>query len=374
MDEMKFVLYNYKDIIDKYLNTKDLAVSFFASSEEYADLAYAIIDRGINYNYPNFDFNVTFFQDFSFESKMLTDVNLLKIGPYSFLKVISPFTRERSYDLIITKRDEMKDIIALLNEKQQVSKFKKIDFPIIGVDFSILRENTIDFLLNEEFRDFCKKHRIPLKRGVVLEGFPGTGKTMSLKWLKEQAIKHGLGFKNFKSIGEFVEERDLYFGEEKKIFVFEDFDTALLEREKTGQTPSQILGMILNTLEGLDDIHDTVSVFTTNHIKNFDSALLRPGRIDKIITYHLPNKEQAIEFFKCYIPDISKYYEKMASYLMNLNGMVSYAILKGICDDINIYIFNKGKISYEAIHEIMENKVSSSVKGSAVNESSSYIL
>jgi hypothetical protein len=43
------------------------------------------------------------------------------------------------------------------------------------------------------------------------------------------------------------------------------------------------LECVLNTLDGIMELHDAMMVFTTNHIENIDEAFLRPGRIDKIV-------------------------------------------------------------------------------------------
>ena len=242
--------------------------------------------------------------------------------------------------------------------------------------------------MNEEFRKFCIEHRIPLKRGIILEGKPGTGKTLSLRWLKEQALKNKIEFNSFKSPKEFIEEKDRYFSSDKKIFIFEDFDAMLLDRKKTGDTPNSILQTLLNTLEGVDEIKDVVSIFTTNHIDNFDSAFVRPGRIDKVINYSLPNEENRFNFLECYLTEFTAGIKKfILEVLREKNADVSYAILKGICDDINIYKFNgafdfansldpreREKAFADKIQTIVVEKLKGSQKGKEVRDKKDYTL
>lgn len=362
-DEINFVVENYNKVIIRALNLKGfslekISISFFANSEDFVDEIIPIKDPTLLYDYDyttlsgkleKKEFNVSIYQDFSIGKKILTDCNICKIKvngeEKTFIKIITPFTRKRSYDFIISKNNEMEGILKELHIRSEKANFKSSDIPIIGIDFKELKSNTIDFLLNEEFRIFCRSKKIQLKRGLVLESLPGLGKTLSLRWLKEQALKNKISFTSFKSPKDFFNHREDYFDSNKKIFVFEDFDALLRERDETDNSPNTVLSSILNVLEGIDIIQDVVSIFTTNKVDLFDTAFLRPGRIDKIITYKAPNEKNMKDFFNAYIPEQSMFFDKMIEFLSEVNCDISYAYLKGICDDINIYSFNASNIS-----------------------------
>jgi hypothetical protein len=165
-DELEFVLKNYSDIIEEHLKTRDLAISFFASSENYADKVEPIKIPMLRYGD---GFGVSIYQDFSIEHELLTDCNVCNLNGTKFIKIITPFTRERTYDFLVARSDEMEGILKELHIRREKANFASINLPIIGINFETLKKETIDFLLNEEFRDFCVKHRIPLKRGVIIE-------------------------------------------------------------------------------------------------------------------------------------------------------------------------------------------------------------
>lgn len=367
-DELSFVIENYGEVIKSVLKTEKIAVSFFANSENYVDKIISFKEPSLSYN----NMKVLIFQDFSLERELLTDCNICMIADKTFLKIITPFTRERTYDFIIAKYDELEWILKELHIRQEKANFTSINLPIIGLDFEQLKKETIDFLLNEEFRKFCVEHRIPLKRGLILEGHPGTGKTLSLRWLKEQALKNKVEFTIFRDPKDFLEEKERYFSSEKKIFIFEDFDAMLLDRKKTENTPNSVLAKLLNTLEGVDEIKDVVSIFTTNHIKIFDSAFVRPGRIDRVITYQLPNDENIMKFLAIYLAEFPEdMYKDIFKELKEKDGDISYAMLKGICDDINIYKFNKLEID---VKKIIKDKITGAQKGEAPKDVKEYIL
>lgn len=377
---MDYIFSTYGDKIFEYLGTKDVSFSFFANSEDYSKNSYKKTGRIHPSNSEGW--NVTVFQDYSISdlSNFITDYNECEVENTEqtvckkFVKIVTPFTHARSYDFVIVKTEEAEEVLKLLDESKRVKNFKLNDIPIIGIDFSELKKHTVDFLLNEEFRSFCNKHFIPLKRAIILEGKPGCGKTLSLKYLKSIAIKNDINFRIFDGVEDFQKNKDEFYEEGKHIFVFEDFDAALLDRKETNETPNQILSKVLNVLDGVNEINDVVSIFTTNHIQKFDDAFLRPGRIEKVITYSLPDEANKRKFIEAYLPDDAQFHEHIVTFLEGASANVSYAMLKGICDDINIYRFNGVTINKELVDRVLNEKLKGSNKGTEVLESSRYII
>lgn len=377
-DELNYVIKTYGDIIRDHVGN-DIGISFFSSSEDFVD-TYESIRNSLTYKgIDGRDFNATMFNDYSLtEKKIVTDIGVATIktddGFYRFLKIVTPFTRERTYDFLIMNVSESEIILKALEEKRKKSNFKVNNFPIIGLDFTDIKKNTIDFLLNEEFRKYCTSKHIKLKRGIVLEGRPGSGKTMTIQYIKNIALANKIEFYSFKNADDFVRNQNEYEKDEKKIFVFEDFDTLLRERKDTNSSPNQILGMILNTLEGVDEINNVVSIFTTNEVRLFDSAFIRPGRIDKVYTYTLPDVKVYKEFFNAYIPEEEQFHSHIEEMLSVSNSDVSFAILKGICDDINILKFSDDTLTKQKIDVIIKEKLSAANKQEEVKNNRDYIL
>lgn len=352
-DEMDFIIENYGKQIEDFLGTKDIAATFYTDSEYFVDEITPLERGALEYS----GFNVSYYQDYSFDEKVIKDFNYCKVDGLKFIKIVTPFTRPESYDFIVATSNDLEKIVETLKKREAEAKETNIDFPIIGLDFTDLKKNSIDFLLNEEFRTYCRKKNIKLKRGIVLEGKPGTGKTLSIQWLKHEASKNNIKVTSFRNIDDFLKGESEYYSDSKNIFVFEDFDAALKDRKETGETPNQLLAMVLNTLDGIDKIEDVVSIFTTNVINIFDDAFLRPGRIDKVISYYLPSKEQMKDFFAAYIPEEEKHFDDMIHFIDTLDGDVPYAVLKGICDDINIWKFSEDNIDFKTIEEIVKDKI-----------------
>jgi ATP-dependent 26S proteasome regulatory subunit len=361
LDIYKRIVDYFGKEINEFLETDELAVTFFPDSYSLIDSIVNEKDLLIKYD-ANRVFASSEDQKINFVTKygekQANQINLCTIDGYKFVNAITPFTEERAYEFIICRNDQKDEVVQALENKRLKQDTKTFDFPIIGIDFTELKKNTVDFLLNEDFREYCRSKNIKLKRGILLEGKPGTGKTLSIKWIKQQALLNDIETTIFSNIDDFVNNHGHYHSKKKAIFVFEDFDAALVDRKKSGETPNQILSMVLNTLDGIDEIEDVVSIFTTNDINVFDDAFLRPGRIDRVFQYQLPNHEEREEFLNAYIPEEKEFFREMLDKLSDSSKNITYAVLKGICDDINIWKFSSENIQWKDIEEIIENKLS----------------
>lgn len=332
----------------------------------------------IPHEYKVKDFAISFNQDIDYhvENKLKNSHHslLIHIDKYKILRICTPFLKKESFGVCLIKSSEMDDLQELIDLKLGNTKNKLKSFPIIGIDFKSIEKETIEFLLNEDFRKYCKNNYISLKRGLVFEGKPGCGKSLCLKHLKQKCLENNIKFVSFKSVDHFLDNIDGYYVEGKKLFVFEDFDAMLRERTETNNSPNEIINTILNLLDGINPIDDVVSIFTTNHVKILDSAFLRPGRIEKVISFKLPNSEQCLEFLKAYLNEEDSFCETLLEGLNQYLTDLSYAMLKGICDEINIYKFSGKEISMPNAIKLALLKVQSANNQKENKKTSSYVL
>ncbi len=132
---------------------------------------------------------------------------------------------------------------------------------------------------------------IPCRRGVLLEGPPGTGKSSFVKSMAEhfevQLVTVELATCSDYDLPQL---RDV--SRQPSIFLFEDIDRVfegsrnITEREADKVT----FDAFLNLLSGADALQGMI-ILTTNHPEKLDEALLRPGRIDRRIVVPLLSSE-----------------------------------------------------------------------------------
>ena len=147
------------------------------------------------------------------------------------------------------------------------------------------------------------EHGIPYKRNYLFEGIPGTGKT-SLIFVLASHFNMNVAIINFGlSIDDATFMKSVSKLPEDTFLVLEDIDALFVER-KTGDAHKSMVSFsgILNTLDGLARRDKQVTFLTTNYISKLDSALIRPGRIDKIITFSHATIDQVRKFYMKFFP------------------------------------------------------------------------
>lgn len=154
-----------------------------------------------------------------------------------------------------------------------------------------LWENTIGFL--RRGGPEMARYGVTPRRGVLLLGEPGNGKTMACRWLAAEARRNGLEWKNITA--EMYEdariEREvpsLFRLPSPGIVLFDDLDAALLDRKLHDQGEKH--ATFLAELDGLEQKTGIVYLFTSNAaLDELDPAIRRPGRIDVIVQFSKPD-------------------------------------------------------------------------------------
>lgn len=78
-------------------------------------------------------------------------------------------------------------------------------------------------------------------------------------------------------------------------------DSIASKRNKNVSESSRIVNQILTEMDGIRSLKQVVVIGTTNRMSVIDSALLRPGRFDKIIEMPLPNEEERLDILNKYL-------------------------------------------------------------------------
>jgi len=159
-----------------------------------------------------------------------------------------------------------------------------------------LWENTIRFLDGANLRRI-KAYGGRARRGVLLTGPPGNGKTMACRWIWEACRRHRWDWRLVtpslyrqarNSCDAQDEIRALFSLNRRGVVFFDDMDLALRDRETTAETDDQ--AVFLTSLDGITISEGIVYVFTTNcRLELIDRAFKRPGRIDLVMHFELPD-------------------------------------------------------------------------------------
>jgi chaperone BCS1 len=161
----------------------------------------------------------------------------------------------------------------------------------------VLEEGLSDKILGDvrEFlaaRTWYLDRGIPYRRGYLLHGPPGTGKTSFV-----QALAGTLDFNiamlslSQRGLTDDLLNHLLLNIPARTIVLLEDADAAFSnrkQRDSDGYSGANVTySGLLNALDGVASAEERIVFMTTNHIDRLDEALIRPGRVD--MTVHLGN-------------------------------------------------------------------------------------
>jgi energy-coupling factor transporter ATP-binding protein EcfA2 len=149
-------------------------------------------------------------------------------------------------------------------------------------------------------RDALRAAGRHLKRGVLLYGPPGSGKTHTVRHLLSATPDTTAVVLAGNSIRFITEAADLARAMQPAIVVLEDVDLIAEDRDLS-YGPQPLLFAMLDALDGLDGDADVAFVLTTNRVESLERALAdRPGRVDLAVEIPHPDATARLRMFELY--------------------------------------------------------------------------
>jgi hypothetical protein len=143
-----------------------------------------------------------------------------------------------------------------------------------------------------------------LKRGVLLHGPPGTGKTHTVRYLLGQLPGVTVVVLTGAALNHIAAACSVARALQPSVVVVEDVDLIAEQREsRGGQHP--LLFQLLNEMDGLGEDADVTFVLTTNRADLLEPALAqRPGRVDHAAELPLPDADARRRLIRLYQHDL----------------------------------------------------------------------
>lgn len=155
--------------------------------------------------------------------------------------------------------------------------------------------------LLDDIKQFLKsKHiysslGIPYHRGYMLSGPPGNGKSSLIKAVASE-LKKDIYLLNLSSVSSDSALTELLSNVDKyAILVLEDIDCAVQGRENNVKESKLTFSGLLNAIDGVCTKEGQILFMTSNHPEKLDPALIRPGRVDRVLEFTNASYTQKVE-------------------------------------------------------------------------------
>jgi transitional endoplasmic reticulum ATPase len=170
------------------------------------------------------------------------------------------------------------------------AKVEKEDIILPQATLDILERNTVGFFENSEV---LRKANRSLKRGILLHGKPGTGKTFTARWLAQSREGMTVILMSGEQLWMIKQCCQIARMLAPSIVIMEDVDLVATQRDEGRHPMYQVtLHQLLNEMDGLSGEVPVLFLLTTNRPEAIEPAIAsRPGRVDQAIEYPLPDAE-----------------------------------------------------------------------------------
>jgi len=283
---------------------------------------------------------------------------LRKILPDLILKEDQPIPKEVLEKLII-KHEDLTDALKIVRPsalREVLIEVPNTKWEAIGGLDDVKEElkEAVEWPLKNP--ESFKRLGVSPPKGILLYGPPGTGKTMLAKAVATESQANFIAVNGPELLSKWVGESEKAVREIFKkarqtspsIIFFDEIDSIAPRRgisNDSGVT-ERVVNQMLTEMNGLKDMSDVVIIAATNRPDMLDTALLRPGRFDRIILVNAPEEKTRLEIFKVHTKNMPLKGVKLEELAKKMEGYVG-ADIESVCREAAIFALRKNMSAKE---------------------------
>lgn len=280
----------------------------------------------------------------------------------TFARCIAPLGPGGNFDFFVVAKG---DYLRLFKEaiKSHRTKEPEGEPPVLLTEhLETLKQNTLGFLDRKNLQRI-KDLGGRAKRGILLTGPPGNGKTSACRWLWRECLRLGYeyrmvtpdSYRSARGAADPVEAvKELFSVGRRGVIFFDDMDIALRDRNTVGETEDQ--AVFLSALDGIEVNEGIAYVFTTNcSMTLIDPAFKRPGRIDVVLHLEPPDAALRRELVGRWHADVQAGIN--VEHAVAQTAGFSFAEVEEVKNLLILWFLNDGKWDWDrAMDQFRENR------------------
>jgi transitional endoplasmic reticulum ATPase len=254
--------------------------------------------------------------DVSALAKEAAMVVLRRLLPKLDLKENEPIPEEVLKELKVMKKDfdEALKVVRPSAMREVLVETPNISWNDVGGLDKIKQElkEAVEWPL--KYPDAFVRMGIRPPKGILLYGPPGTGKTLLAKAVAKESEANFIQVKGPSLlsmwVGKSEEGMRKVFSRARQvspcIVFFDEIDSLASKRgyDSGTKVTERVLNQLLAEMDGIEDLSNVIVIGATNRPDMLDSALLRPGRFDRILLVGVPEREGRENILKIHTKDM----------------------------------------------------------------------
>jgi transitional endoplasmic reticulum ATPase len=189
-------------------------------------------------------------------------------------------------------------------------------------------------------------------KGILLYGPPGCGKTMLARAVATESEANFISIKGPEVFSKWVGESEKAIREVFRkarmaapAVIFLDEMDSLTPRRGMGMSDSgvseRVISQLLTEMDGIVTLQDIVVIAATNRPDMVDSAVLRPGRFDRLIYVPEPDEKSRLQIFKIYTKEMPLTKDVDLNQLANVSKYYSGADIESLCREAAMHTLRR---------------------------------
>ncbi|MBI2559370.1 proteasome-activating nucleotidase [Candidatus Woesearchaeota archaeon] len=297
--------------------------------------------------------------------ELFGNTSIIKIpnGNQFLVNISNDCEKLKSGDLVLVEQKNLTIIRKVpITRRFNVEKFVIVEKPTIswqeigGLGSQIKEiQEVVELPLKKP--ELFKKIGITPPKGVLLYGEPGTGKTLLAKAVAASTNSTFIEVVGSELVQKFIGEgaklvKEIFEFARKKapaIVFIDELDALAAKRVEVGTSGEREVNrtfmQLLAELDGFKPLDNVKIVGATNRKDILDSAVLRPGRLDRLINIPIPSKEARLDIFKIHTKNMS--FEKsinLEALTARMEGF-SGAEIRAVCTESGYFAIRDNRTS-----------------------------